>query len=130
METTDAKGSLHSSYVVVNSLEHRSIVSNLVVAIHQSPTGQKHRHQQPVDELPTSDDGVLADSNDKDDVEDDDEDDDDDIKAQIYVDCQFVGTISLASSFKHMIQQSPTGALHAVNETLFTLFTFGISQME
>lgn len=83
-----------------------------MVAIHQSPAGQKHQRRQPVDELP-SDDSVLSD-----DGEEEDEDDEEDIKAQIYVDCHFVGTIALAGSLRHMIQQSTTAALQAVNDFL------------
>ncbi len=118
METTDSKGSLHSSYLLVNGLEHRSVIDNLVVAIHQSPAaGQKHprRHQQPVDELPSDDSVATVESNDKDEGQEDDEDDEDEIKAQIYVDCQSVGIISLAGSLRHMIQQSPSATLLAVN---------------
>lgn len=119
VETTDAKGTLHSSYLLVDGLEHRSVIDNLVVAIHQSPVGQKNqrRHrQQPVEELP-SDEGVstLESSIDKEEGQDDVEDDDDEIKAYIYVDCQSLGIISLAGSLRHMIQQSPSGTLIAVN---------------
>ena len=117
VETTDSKGSLHSSYLLVNGLEHRSVIDNLVVAIHQSPAGQKHqRRQQPADELPSDDTVATAESNDKDEGQEDDaEDDEDEIKAHNYVDCQSVGIISLAGSLRHMIQQSPSATLLAVN---------------
>lgn len=107
VETTDMKGSLHSSYVVVDGLEHRSVIDNLVVAIHQSNTVGHQRVHQPTEESPAENDEQLL---------DDEEDQvavDDDIKATIYVDCQPVGTVSLASSLRHMIQQS--GTLQAVN---------------
>lgn len=116
METTDAKGTLHSSYLLVDGLEHRSVIDNLVVAIHQSPVGQKSRHRQPVEELPTDEGFAAAESVDKEDGQDDPavDDDDDEIKAFVYVDCQPVGIISLAGSLRHLIQQSPSGALVAV----------------
>lgn len=117
METTDAKGTLHSSYLLVDGLEHRSVIDNLVVAIHQSPVGQKSRHRQPVEELPTDEGVAAAESVDREDGQDDPavDDDDDEIKAFVYVDCQPVGIISLAGSLRHLIQQSPSGALVAVN---------------
>jgi hypothetical protein len=116
VETTDAKGTLHSSYLLVDGLEHRSVIDNLVVAIHQSPVGQKSRHRQPVEELPTDEGFAAAESVDKEDGQDDPavDDDDDEIKAFVYVDCQPVGIISLAGSLRHLIQQSPSGALVAV----------------
>lgn len=119
VETTDAKGSLHSSYVLVEGMEHRSVIANLVVAIHQSPAGQKHqrRHEQPVDELPTDDGGQQATApSDRIDpaAVQDDEDDEGEITAHIYVDCQSVGTVSMAISLRRMIQQSPAGTLFAV----------------
>jgi len=113
VETTDAKGTLHSSYLLVDGLEHRSVIDNLVVAIHQSPAGQKSRHRQPVEELPNDEGVAPAESVDKEEVQDDD--DDDEIKAYVYVDCHPLGIISLAGSLRHLIQQSPSGALVAVN---------------
>lgn len=87
-----------------------------MVAIHQSPVGQKHgRHRQPIDEQPNEDGVATMESVDKDEGQDDEDDDDDEIKAYIYVDCQSLGIISLAGSLRHMIQQSPSGSLIAVN---------------
>ncbi|KAK4012101.1 hypothetical protein OUZ56_021199 [Daphnia magna] len=120
VETTDAKGTLHSSYLLVDGLEHRSVIENLVVAIHQSPVGQKHgRHRQPIDEQPNEDGVATMESVDKDEGQDDEDDDDDEIKAYIYVDCQSLGIISLAGSLRHMIQQSPSGSLIASRDRRF-----------
>jgi len=102
VETTDANGSLHSSYLLVNSLDAHSIVSNLVVAIYQQP------------QVVTSN----ADSTGDDEYEESKEDADQEIKAQIYLDCHPVGTVTLAGSLKQMIQLSTASAssLRAVRD--------------
>lgn len=110
VETTDASGTLHSSYVVANGLDNRSVIGNLVVAIHQSPLAV--RTKQPVDERPA----------DEDDVEYANEPADDDaveITAQIYADCRPIGSVNLASSFKSMIQLSSSGTLRASRDRRF-----------
>ena len=86
VETTDAKGSLHSSYLLVNSLDAHSIISNLVVAIQQS--------QQPQ----ATDDTTSE--------YEDSSEEEETFKAQIYLDCHPVGSVNLAASFKQMMQLS------------------------
>lgn len=110
VETTDAAGTLHSSYVVASGLDNRSVIGSLVVAIHQSPLTV--RAKQPVEER-------TDEYDDADDAASEPADADVDIKAQIFVDCRPVGTVNLANSLKNMIQLSSSGALRAV----FTLST-------
>ena len=105
VETTDANGSLHSSYLLVNSLDAHSIVANLVVAIYQQPQV------------------ANADLTGDDEYEESKEDADQEIKAQIYLDCHPVGTVTLAGSLKQMIQLSTasSSSLRAVRETYFII---------
>jgi hypothetical protein len=111
VETTDANGSLHSSYLLVNSLDAHSIVANLVVAIYQQPQ---------VANADSTGDG--------DEYEESKEDADQEIKAQIYLDCHPVGTVTLAGSLKQMIQLSTasSSSLRAVRVTYFNIIIYTI----
>ena len=100
METTGANGSLHSSYLLVDGLDAHSVISSLSVAIHQQPPPTEKRQQ-----TTTSDaDDAAASSVEAQEAEA--AEGDDDIRAQIYIDCHLVGTVTLAGSFKTMVQSS------------------------
>lgn len=80
METNGENGSVHSSYLLVEDMDQREIISNLVLAIHQEDEGAEvteapeaqEEHKQP------------------------------ETRAQIYMNCKLAGTVILASSPRQM----------------------------
>ena len=96
VETTGANGSIHSSYLLVDALDARSVISSLVVAVNQLPAKPSEEQQQHESEDEESDPSSIETT----------EEEEPEIKAQIFVDCQHAGTVTLAGSFKAMMQSS------------------------
>lgn len=103
VETTGANGSVHSSYLLVDALDARSVISSLVVAVNQLPAKPSEEQQQQHGSEDEESDASSIETTEEEEPE---------IKAQIFVDCQHAGTVTLAGSFKTMMQS--TGRLEVV----------------
>ena len=90
VETNGENGSVHSSYLLVEDLNQREIISNLVLAVHQEE--QEQKQEQPANEEP------------QDELRDDKERTE--TRAQIYVNCKLAGTVILTASPRHMKDNS------------------------
>lgn len=110
METTGANGSLHSSYLLVDGLDAHSVISSLSVAVHQQPT---ERRQQ------TTSDDSSADSASSGEAQEAEAsaEGDNDVRAQIFIDCHLVGTVSLAGSFRTMGHLLAVSLINSYEET-------------
>lgn len=91
VETNGENGSVHSSYILVEDMDQREIISNLVLAVYQEEEGAEVAEPSEERKQPET-------------------------RAQIYMNCKLAGTVILASSPRRMKQltQRPN-SLRVVN---------------
>ena len=94
VETNGENGSVHSSYLLVEDMDQRESISNLVLAIYQEEEGE----EVPQEEAP-------------------EEKKQPETRAQIYMNCKLAGTVILASSPRQMKSSTHRqNSLRVVNE--------------